>query len=76
MARRTRERVVERGEAVADRQARDQPVGDARRLVGALPQHVLQQQAVVAAHRGAPARVRRHLSCTRIGSQGLGFRDP
>ncbi len=51
---RTGEGVVERLEAVADRQARDQPVRDARRLVRALPQHVLQQQAVEAAHGARP----------------------
>ncbi len=66
---RTGEGVVERLEAVADRQARDQPVRDARRLVRALPQHVLQQQAVEAAHGRAPARERGHL-------RARPYRDP
>ena len=56
-----RQQVLHLLDAVVDGELPEQPVGDARRLLGALPQHVLQEQAVVLAHRLSPVGVCRHL---------------
>ena len=57
---RTLEQHVDLAAAIG-RQLAEQVVGDALRLLGALPQDVLQQQQVVLAHYVAAVRVRRDL---------------
>ena len=52
-----RQQVLHLLDAVVDGELPEQPVGDARRLLGALPQHVLQEQAVVLAHGGTAVAV-------------------
>ena len=49
--------------AAVGRQLAEQVVGDALGLLGALPQHVLQEEQVILADQGAPIGVRGHL-CT------------